>query len=120
MLSRPVDSSGDILPVLIPPDLLSDASAVSVGLRDHLNLFTGDWWENLESGNEIFDLISISRKSESDIDTLSAALCAYIREFPGAASVSNVQACFLDQSLRFSCSVHTEQGEEVPIIYVTP
>ena len=117
MLSRPVDFPGDILPVLQPSDLLSGAAAISAGLRDDLNLFPGDWWEKPEAGNEIIDLISASRKSESDIGTLSAALCAYIREFPGVQSVSDVQAGFSDARFLFSCTVHTETGEVFPVQY---
>ena len=44
MLSRPVDASGDILPVLSPSDLLSGVQTVAVGVKDHLNLYAGDWW----------------------------------------------------------------------------
>ena len=50
MTSRPIDSSGDILPVLSPSDLLSDAPAVAVALSDHLCIFSGDWWEKPDSG----------------------------------------------------------------------
>ena len=42
MTSRPIDSSGDILPVLSPSDLLSDTPAVAAALSDHLRLFSGD------------------------------------------------------------------------------
>ena len=120
MYSRPVDASGDILPVLSPSDLLSGLFAVSVGLRDHLSLISGDWWEDSEAGNELFDLISVSRRSESDIDTLSSALCSYIREFPGVQSISDIHAGFSGHRFSFSCTVHTEQGEDIPISYVAP
>ena len=51
MLTRPTDPSGDILPVLSSSDLLSGPEAAAVALRDHLNLFTGDWWETESQGN---------------------------------------------------------------------
>ena len=117
MLSRPFDSVGDVLPILSPADLLSGPSAVSAGLRDHLHLFPGDWWEDPEAGNELFDLISISRRSESDADTLSSAICAYIRDFPGVRSLSDIQAGFSGHRFHFSCAAHTETGDTFSVQY---
>ena len=55
MISRNVDDSGDILPVTSPGDLASGSDAAAIGLADHLRMFTGEWWENPEQGNGIFD-----------------------------------------------------------------
>ncbi len=117
MLSRPVDSSGDILPVLSSADLLSGPASVASGLRDHLSLFPGDWWEYPSRGNPVFDLIPVSRRISQDTDTLSSALCTYLREFPGVRSLSGVQAAFLNLSFFFSCTVHTEGTEAVPLFF---
>ena len=46
MLLRPVDASGDILPVLSSSDLESDPESVALLVRDRLNLLSGEWWEN--------------------------------------------------------------------------
>ena len=43
---RPVDASGDILPVLSAADMATGAEAVAVLAADRLRLLTGDWWEN--------------------------------------------------------------------------
>ena len=46
MLLRPVDASGDILPVLSTSVLVSDPESVVLLVRDRLNLLSGEWWEN--------------------------------------------------------------------------
>ena len=66
MLLRPVDASGDILPVLSSPDLVSGPEAVVVLVRDRLNLLAGEWWENPAWGCEIFDMIRAGRVTEND------------------------------------------------------
>ena len=118
MLARPIDSSGDILPVLSPSDLLSGPAAVGAGLQDHLHLFPGDWWEHPDRGNPIFDLLPLSRRTEQDAQTISSALTAYVQSFPGVQSISEVSATFSGRQFRYSATVHTEGGEAVPVAFM--
>ena len=50
MLLRPVDASGDILPVISSSVLLSGPEAVALLVQDRLSLLRGEWWENPENG----------------------------------------------------------------------
>ena len=50
MLIRPVDASGDILPVLSSSDMISGPEAVALLVRYRLSLLRGEWWENPEWG----------------------------------------------------------------------
>ena len=111
MLSRPVDASGDILPVLFSSDLLSGVPAVAAGVRDHLRMYAGDWWEDPELGNEVLDLMADSRCTDQDAETLSSCLVSYLLEFPGVLSVTDVSASFSGRTFRFTCTAHTEAGE---------
>ena len=111
MLSRPMDDTGDILPVLTSADLLSGISAVAAGLQDHMHLYQGDWWENQEMGNEILDLIVDARATDQEAETLGSYLASYILEFPGIRSVSDVTGSFSGHAFHFSCTAHTEEGE---------
>ena len=120
MICRPADTSGDILPVLSPSDLLSGPAACAAGLRDHLNLYPGDWWETPDRGNPIFELISLSRRTERDAETLSACLISWLQAFPDIRTVSDVQASFSGRVFTFACTVHTESGETVPVHYAAP
>jgi len=117
MLSRPVDSSGDILPVCRPDDLLSGPAAAAAGLRDHLNLFPGDWWEAPGRGNEIFDLIAVSRRTAQDAAALTSALTSYLLSFPGIRSLSEAQSSFTGHRFTFSCTAHTESGEAFSVSF---
>lgn len=119
MTSRPTDSAGDILPVLSPSDLFTDAAAAAVALRDHLRLYQGEWWENIEKGNEIIDIISISRKNTRDATTITTYLVSYILTLPGIVSVSDAYASFSGPDFIFKCTAHTEKGSmtEVTVNY---
>ena len=118
MLSRPVDASGDILPVLSPDDLFSGPAAVGAGLRDHLQLYPGDWWEYPDRGNPILDLLSVSRRTDQSARTLSSALTAFVQSFPGVRSVSQARSSFSGRRFIFSCAAHPETGEDVPVEYI--
>ena len=120
MLSRPVDSSGDILPVQAPSDLLSGAIAAAAALRDYLNLFPGDWWEYEDHGNPAFDLLSVSHRTEQDAQAMASALSGYLLRFPGVQSVTVTKTAFNGPVFSFACSVHLESGDSVPLFFSAP
>ena len=118
MRCRPTDPSGDVLPVLSPGDLLTGSEALAAGLADHLKLHYADWWEYDSRGNEIFDMIAASRYTAQDADALSSYLAAYIQEFPGVRSVSDISASFSGRTFNFSAAVHPEEGNsQVPVTF---
>ena len=83
MLLRPVDASGDILPVLSSSDLASGAEAVVILARDRLNLLSGEWWENTAWGCAIFDMMRSARVTEADVSALASYLTGYIQQTSG-------------------------------------
>ena len=111
MRMRPVDPSGDILPVLSAAGMVSGAEAVAVLAGDRLRLLTGDWWENPEWGCEILDLIRDSRLTEKDAQAVSTYLSAYVRETPGVLDVRDEQWELSGSQFRWSCTVVTEYGK---------
>ena len=111
MLLRPVDASGDILPVLSSSGLLSGPEAVALLVQDRLSLPRGEWWEDPEKGNEILDLISESRCTDQDAETLESNLISYLLEFPAVRSVSDVSSSFSGHTFYFSCTAHTDSGD---------
>ncbi len=115
MTSRPFDASGDVLPVLSPADLLSGPEAVAAALRDHLKLYRGDWWEYADRGNEILDMIAVSRCTDRDAATLVNYLTFYILTLPGVVSVTGASGSFSGRAFSFSCTAHTEEGEETGV-----
>ncbi len=108
---RPVDASGDVLPVLYAADMQTGAEAVAVLAGDRLRLLSGDWWENPEWGCEILDLIRDSRLTEKDAQAVSTYLSAYVRETPGVLDVRDEQWEFSGNRLLWSCTAVTEYGK---------
>ena len=110
MLLRPVDASGDILPVLSASALISDPESVVLLVRDRLNLLSGEWWENPSWGCEIFDMIRSGRVTENNVPALASYLSSYIASTPGVQSVEDVHTAVSGRQFTYSCRVLTGQG----------
>ena len=111
MILRPVDASGDILPVLSSSALLRGAPAVARLVQDRLELLTGDWWENTAWGNSIIDLMKDSRFTEADTQALASYLTSYIRQTNGVQDVRDVVFSAEGRAFSYSCTVETDTGE---------
>ena len=110
MMIRPVDASGDILPVLSPSDPVSGADAAVILVRDRLNLFSGEWWENREWGCGAFEMMRSGRVTEADVPAISSYLTGYIRQTPGVESVEDVRTSVSGRRFSYSCRVLTSSG----------
>lgn len=111
MLLRPVDDTGDILPVLFSAALLRGAQAVARLVKDRLELLAGEWWENPAWGNGILDMIQESRFTESDQQVLASNITSYIRETPGVQDVDDVTFSVENgRQFSYSCTVVTDDG----------
>ena len=111
MILRPVDASGDILPVLSSSALLRGAPAVARLVQDRLELLTGDWWENEAWGNSIIDLMKETRFSETDAQALATYLTSYIRQTNGVQEVKDVTFSVENgRQFSYQCTVATENG----------
>ena len=110
MKMRPVGSNGDILPVLSSADIIKDADAVAILVKDRLQLLVGDWWENRDWGCEILRLIQDSRLTEKDAKAISTYLASYVRETPDVQDVRDEVWEFSGNQLRWSCTVITAYG----------
>ena len=118
MLLRPVDASGDILPVLVSSDLLSGPEAVAQLVQYRLSLLRGEWWENPENGFFILDTLQGSRITEADASALSSQISAYVRETPGVREVEDVRFSVDGRRFSYSCEIRTETGK-ADVKYVT-
>ncbi len=110
MTLRPVDSTGDILPVLSTSVLLRGADAVAQLIHDRLRLLQGEWWENPSWGCEILEMLRSSRLTEVDGDALSAYLSSYVRETPGVETVENAAYTVSGRRFSWSCTAQTRDG----------
>ena len=110
MIHRPVDENGDILPVLSSADLLRGPEAAAQLIRERLELYAGDWWENPAWGNEFLEMMRQSRLTEADGQALAAYLSSYVRETEGVEEVRDVRFSVDEKQFRFSCVVQTGSG----------
>ena len=110
MVIRPVDENGDILPVSGTGDLLHGVRADSLLVSDRLNLLSGEWWENVNWGNAIVDMLKETRYTDADRQTLAGYIVSYIRETPGVIDVRDTELSMEGRQFRFSCTVETENG----------
>ncbi len=110
MILRPVDSNGDILPVLVSASLLKGVNAVARLVKDRLELLSGDWWENPAWGNEILEMLKESRLTEADTQALANYITSYIRQIPGVLEVEDAAISVEGRRFSFSCRVDTEDG----------
>ena len=117
MTSRNVDDSGDILPVVSPGDLASGSDAAAIGLADHLRMFTGEWWENPENGNGIFDLIAGERVTEKQVPALCSYLSSYVGSFPEVEEVTDVQGRVMNGVFSYSATALMVSGERVRVSF---
>ena len=111
MILRPVDSNGDILPVLVSASLLRGAGAVARLVKDRLELLAGDWWENPAWGNEVLEMMRSSRLTEADTQALANYITSYIRQTPGVLEVEDVEFSVEWKAFSYSCRVDTEEGD---------
>ena len=111
MLLRPVDASGDILPVLSTSVLVSDPESVVLLVRDRLNLLSGEWWENPAWGNEILRMLQEGRLTEADAQSLSTYLAIYVRGTAGVKEVQDERWALVGGRFSWGCTVITEYGK---------
>ena len=110
MLLRPVDASGDILPVLSSRALLSGPEAVARLAEYRLSLLIGEWWENAGTGFSILEVMRSARLTEDSGSMLSSMITSYIRETPGVQEVEDVYFSVSGRVFSYSCTVLTKEG----------
>ena len=110
MILRPVDSAGDILPVLSSGDLLAGSEAVARLVQYRLSLLKGEWWENPARGFSILADMQFSRLTEADAAALSSQITDYIRQTSGVQTVEDVWFVVVGRTFSYSCMVRTENG----------
>ena len=110
MVIRPVDQSGDVLPVLASSALFRGVRAEAELTMERLQLLSGDWWENLSWGNAAVEMLKESRFTEADQQALATYLASYIRETPGVQDVRDMAYSVEGRQFRFTCTIETEYG----------
>jgi len=107
---RPMDASGDVLPVLSSSEMISGAEAVALLVRHRLNLLRGDWWENPEEGFFVLEFMQEERFSEANAAMFASRVTEFIRGVDGVFEADDVQFQADGRVFRYSCQIMTEEG----------
>lgn len=110
MIIRPVDATGDILPVASTRDVLSGAEAVAQLAAYKLSLLQGDWWENPEDGFFVLEFMREERFSEANAGMFASRVTEFIRGVEGVFEVDDVKFETDGRVFRYSCQLLTEEG----------
>ena len=111
MILRPVDDTGDLLPVLSSSDLLSGPEAVARLVQYRLSLLRGEWWEKPEKGFFLLEEMREGRITEAEAPAVASQITAYIRETPGVRDAENARFTVSGRRFSYSCTVRTEEGQ---------
>ncbi|MEE3403770.1 MAG: hypothetical protein VZR73_06780 [Acutalibacteraceae bacterium] len=114
MQIRPLDSSGDVLPVLSSSAMAKESSATAVLIKERLDMMAGEWWENEGAGNKILNMLRNSRLTVSDIQSLTNYLTTYILETNGVQDVTDVSGSISGRAFSYTCRVLCD-GNSQPI-----
>lgn len=96
-----LDSSYD--PVFNPAVALTDLAAVTQAIQTALLLFQGEWWESLNVGTPMFQVILGRRATPKGLQAMSLALSLAIQAVPYVSSVV-ATAMFNPKTRQFSYS----------------
>ena len=110
MQLRPIDSSGDILPVTSSSYMLKGPEAIALLVQYRLSLLQGEWWENPTIGFPILESMQSSRLTETDAAALASMVSSYIRETPGVQDVDDIRYSVTGRRWSYSCTVRTKDG----------
>lgn len=109
MTIRPVDENGDMMPISDIDQMLTGAEAVAQGIRDHLSLYEGEWWEDEDEGFSMPEMLAYADKSW-DTDMFIRFITSYAAGSPGVESVDDLAAIVNGTELHL-----VYQGEDVEV-----
>jgi hypothetical protein len=104
-----LDESYD--PVFIPAASLTGAAAVSQNILTRLNLWYGEWWENLSLGLPVFQSILGQLGTQQSQKAMALAIQQQIEQTPYVTSVTSIKFSFESGKFSFTCVVQTAFGE---------
>ena len=107
MTLRPMDDTGDILPVSFASKMCSGADAVGFLAFLRLKLYQGDWWEDEEEGCDILELLRRNRISSGNLSLLSSSISNYLAQTPGVLDVRDAEISLSGHVASYSCQLIT-------------
>lgn len=117
MLYRPVDSQGDMIPIQRKIQLFSGVDAVAEAIKSRMKLHKGEWFEDLNVGSPILDLISNGRISENNLGPIAHQIIGYISLTAGIKVVQASKPVYngVSRSMTIPCIVTATSGEQATL-----
>jgi hypothetical protein len=95
-----LDASYD--PIFNPANSLTDIDAVRQAIMTTILLFQGEWWENLNAGTPMFQLILGHRATPNNLQIMEQALSNRIASVPYVSGVLSISVNFDNRTRKFS------------------
>lgn len=112
MRARPVDASGDMMPIASDDQMLTGGKAVAQIVEQRLRFYKGSWWEDPELGFSVPKMLA-ENPTRNNLNMLAKYITSYIAGTEGVLSVSNVITSFEHRSFFYSAYINTGTGREV-------
>lgn len=110
MLYRPVDSSGDMMPVTSKSQMLNGVDAVLAAVGSRLRLLRGEWWERPDLGFRVPEFLFNGTRLPAGPEMLAGYISAYIGETENVSAVVDVSAELRNRTLTYRCRIETPFG----------
>lgn len=109
-----LDAEND--PIFYPQAELTNLDAVAQAILTRLNLFQGEWWENLNEGTPMFQEIISQRASPGGQQIMALALAQRVQGTPFVSGVTDMVVSFdpVKRKFQFRCTAQTSFGA-VPV-----
>ena len=106
MIARPVDSNGDMIPVSYASQMLEDSEAVAQIVRQRLQLYFGEWWEDEITGFRVPQFLTDGVRHEN-VEMLVKYISSYVAGTDGVTGVTNAEVVIADRKMIYSAVIHT-------------
>lgn len=104
----PLDANGDI--IVNTGQNLTGVYAVAQAIQTRLNLWYGEWWEDLTSGLPVFQQILGQLGSSVGLEAMQLAVRQVIEGTPYVTAIVSLTTTFEDGQLSFQVVVQTAFG----------
>ena len=97
-------------PMFDPSVSLTGTAAVAQNILTRLNLWLGEWWENLNLGLPVLQTMLAHSGSAKTQSVIALAIQAQIQATPYVTAVSDIQVQLKAGQFEFTCTVQTAFG----------
>lgn len=112
MRYRKLDANGDYTFGSAAQNFYYDLDAVAQAIKTRLKLLSGEWWEDIQDGLPLFNIILKQKGTPQGIKTIETLIGERILDTIGVTSISSAKGTFdpTKRSYSYSAQVNTIYG----------